>query len=76
MRGNREIENKQKIEDFEMKTDIYRYSDSGDRFSEKFYVDFLSPIFFLFFTYLNIVKIKSEVNVNFSKNVVFEYRQG
>ena len=37
------MENKQKIEDFEIKIDIYRYSDSGNRFSGKFYVDFMSP---------------------------------
>ena len=65
MRGNQEIENKQEIEDFEMKNDIHRYSDSRNQFSEIFYVDFMSLKFFIFFTYLNIIKIKSEVNVNF-----------
>ena len=36
----------QKIEDFEMKTDVYRYSDSENRFSGKFYDDYVSDICF------------------------------
>ena len=54
-RGNQEIENKQKTENFEMNIDIYRYSDSGNRFSGKFYVDFMSPIFFFIFFCLNTI---------------------
>ena len=36
IRGSREIENKQKMEDFEIKIDIKLDSDRGNRFSEKF----------------------------------------
>ena len=46
IKGSQKIENKQKIKNFEIKIDIYRYSDSGNRFSGKFYVDFMSPKFF------------------------------
>ena len=53
--GSQEIENKQKIEDFEMKIDIYRYADSRNRFSGKFYVDFMCPIFFFTFIGLNTI---------------------
>ena len=43
----------------------YTYSDSGNRFSGKFYVDFMPPIFFSNF-YLPI-KIKSEISIEISK---------
>ena len=57
-KGKQKIENKQKNKDFEVKIDIlYRYSDSGNRFSGKFHVDFMSPIFFQSFTCLSIIEI-------------------
>ena len=54
-----------------MKIDVYRYSDSGNGFSEKFYVDFMSPIFFFIFFCLNTIKIKSHVNIKLSRKPVF-----
>ena len=55
-----------------MKIDVYRYSNSGNRFSGKFYVDFMSPIFFfIFFFCLNTIKIKSQVNIKLSKKPFF-----
>ena len=64
-----EIENKTKNKDFEINIDIYRNSDSGNRFSGKFYIDFMSSIFF--FICLNTIKVSFEFNANFSKKSVF-----
>ena len=47
--------------------DIYRYSDSRNRFSGKFYVDFMSPIFFFIFICRNTIKIKSQVKIKLLK---------
>ena len=50
---------------------MYRYSDSRNRFTGKFYVDFMSPIFLFIFIGLNVIQIKSEVNIKLSKKTVF-----
>ena len=55
-----------------MKIDIFMYSDNRNRFSGKFYVDFIPRIFFfLFLLCLNTIKIKLKENVKFSKKPVF-----
>ena len=54
-----------------MKIEIYRYSDSGNRFRGKLDVEFMSPIFFFIFIRLSTIKIKSQVNIKLSKNPVF-----
>ena len=54
-----------------MKIDIYRYSDGGYRFSEKFYAVLCLGYFLSFFPGLNKIKRKLEVNVEVSKKAVF-----